>query len=331
MKLKLLIIFFLLLFCTGCHSYTELNDLSIVSVIGIDYQNNEYQLVVNVIDGSLDDKEIEKKITTLESKQSSLEKAFHDIYLKSSKKLYLSHLDLLVLTENAIQEKFSEVIDNFLENNEYRNNFNVVLLKDSTIEEFMQENMQAEDINQLIKTNERETGFSATKDFETILKELLIDKNTYLPTISYPNQELTLKGFTLIKNYQIYQELSLKNSILLNLLNNKIQKAYLNETNILENQTLITTNKNHISMRFLMTVQENDHFKENIKKEIEEFLNTFHEDNYDILKLGEKIRKNDYRYYQNTNQLLQKLKFDFTFQIKEKESYLKREDTDETK
>ena len=84
-------------------------------------------------------------------------------------------------------------------------------------------------------------------------------------------------------------------------------------------------------MRFLMTVQENDHFKENIKKEIEEFLNTFHEDNYDILKLGEKIRKNDYRYYQNTNQLLQKLKFDFTFQIKEKESYLKREDTDETK
>lgn len=88
MKIKLLTIFFLLLLCTGCHSYTELNDLSIVSVIGIDYQNSEYQLVVNVIDGSLDDKEIEKEITTLECKQSSLEEAFHDIYLKSNKKLY---------------------------------------------------------------------------------------------------------------------------------------------------------------------------------------------------------------------------------------------------
>lgn len=331
MKIKLLIILFLSLFCTSCHSYTELNDLSIVSVIGIDYQNDQYQLVVNVIDGSLDDKEIEKQITTFQSKQSSLEEAFHDIYLKSSKKLYLSHLDLLVLTENVVQEKFSEVINNFLENNEYRNNFNVMLLRGSNVEDFMKEDIQAEDINHLIKTNERETGFSAIKDFETILKELLIDENSYLPTFSYSNEEITLKGFTLIKDYQIYQELSLKESILLNLLQNKIQKAYLNETNILENQTLVTTNKNHISIRFLMTIQGDHYFKENTKKDIEQFLDKFHEDNYDILKLGEKIRKNDYHYYQNTSQLLQKLKFSFTFQIKEKESYLQRGATDETK
>lgn len=331
MKIKLFIILLFSLFCTGCHSYTELNDLSIVSVIGIDYQNDKYHLVVNVIDGSLDDKEIEKQITTFHSEQSSLEEAFHDVYLKSSKKLYLSHLDLLVLTENAVQEKFVEVIDNFLENNEYRNNFNIVLLKDTNIKEFMQENMQAEDINQLIKTNERETGFSAIRDFETILKELLIDKNSYLPTISYPNQELTLKGFTLIKNYQVYQELSLKESILLNLLQNKIQKAYLNETNILESQTLITTNKNHIAIRFLMTIQEDNRFEEKTKEDIKQFLNKFYEDDYDILKLTEKIRKNDYRYYQNTDLLLQKLKFDFTFKIKEKETYLQRGAIYETK
>lgn len=331
MKMKILIIIFLSILCTGCHSYTELNDLSIVSTIGIDYQDEKYQLVVNVIDGSLDDKEIEKETITFQSEQSSLEEAFQDIYLKSSKKLYLSHLDLLILTENAIQEKFLEIIENFLENNEYRNNFNVVLLKDANTYEFMQKNMQAEDINNLMKTNEKETGFSAIKDFETILKELLIDKNSYLPTISYPNQELTLNGFTLIKNYQVYKELTLKESILFNLLQGKIQKAYLNESNILENQTLITVNKNQVSIRFITTINENHDFQKKTKKDIEEFLNKFQKEDYDILKLTEKIRKKNYRYYQETDSLLQKLTFDFTFDIQEKETYLQGDALYETK
>ena len=203
MKIKLGILISLILLLTGCTSYTELSDLSIVSTIGIDYQEDKYHLTVNVIDGKLDDQEIEKSITTFTSENTSLEEAFNDIYLKSSKKLYLSHLDLLIITEDAINQKFSAIIHNFLENNEYRNNFNVVLLSNTSLSDFMTQNIQAEDINNLIATNQKETALSVVKDFEMIVKELLIDKNSYLPTISYLNEELTLNGFTLIKNYQI--------------------------------------------------------------------------------------------------------------------------------
>lgn len=331
MKIKLGILISLILLLTGCTAYTELNDLSIVSTIGIDYKNNKYQLIVNVIDGKLDDQEIEKSITTFKSEKTSLDEAFNDIYLKSSKKLYLSHLDLLIITEEAINQKFPAIIQNFLENNEYRNNFNVVLLSDFSLSEFMNQNIQAEDINNLMTTNQNETAFCIVKDFEMIVKELLIDKNSYLPTISYPNEELTLDGFTLIKDYQIYKQLTLEESVLLNMLQNKVHKAYLNGSNIFENQTLVTTKRNHITFRFITTLNKNKDFEEKTKKQLSDFLTKYQKEDYDILKLTEKIRKNDYKYYKNNKDLLSKLTFDFSFEVKEKENYLQGEAIYETK
>lgn len=331
MKIKLGVLFILILLLTGCSSYTELNDLSIVSTIGIDYKDNQYELIVNVIDGKLDDQEIEKTITTFSSKNNSLEEAFNEIYLKSSKKLYLSHLDLLILTENAINQKFPNIIHNFLENNEYRNNFNVVLLSDTSLFDFMNQNIQAEEINDLMTTNQKETAYCIVKDFETILKELLIDKNSYLPTITYQENQLILNGFTLIKDYQIYKQLTLEESVLLNMLQNKVNKAYLNNSSIFENQTFITTKENHISFRFITTINEDNNFEEKTKKQIIDFLTAYQKEGYDILKLTEKVRKNDYSYYQKTKDVLSKLTFDFSFEIKEKENYLRGDAFDETK
>ena len=104
MKIKIKIIIILIsIFClTGCTSYTELSELNIVNTLGIDYKDGKYHLIVNVVDGKYDDGEIEKNITTYSSIEETLEKTFHYIYTKSSKRLYLSHIDLYVITENAI-------------------------------------------------------------------------------------------------------------------------------------------------------------------------------------------------------------------------------------
>lgn len=321
----------ILLFLTGCTSYTELNDLSIVSTLGIDYQDDQYQLVVNVIDGKLEEDTVEKKILTFQSQNTSLEKAFHDIYLKSNKRLYLSHLDLLLITEDAINHKFPEIIHNFLENNEYRNNFHVVLLKDYPLSDFMQEGILAEDINHLIKTNQNETSFCTVKDFETMIQELLIDQNSYLPTISYQNKELILKGYTLIRNYQVYDELTLEESLLLNMLQNKVKKAYLNDASILESQTFLTTNQNHITFHFIIVINHDHHFVNNTQKKLISFLKKYQEQDYDILKLQETIRKNDYSYSKKVPNLLSKLTFDFQFELKEKENYIEGDLLYETK
>ena len=330
MMKKFIVLVSLILCTTGCYSYTELSDLSIVNTLGIDYVDGQYQLIINVIDGEMDDGSLEEKYTTYSSQEDSLDEAFHNIYLKSNKRLYLSHIDLLVLTEGAINNKFREIINNFLENNEYRNNFNVVSLGSSNLEEFMNEQVKAEYINNLLTTNEKETGISKSKDFETIMKELLIDSNTYLPSILY-SDEVSLDGFTLIRNYKVYGTLSLKDSVLLNLLNNDIHKTYLNGTNIYDNETIVTTKENQVSFRFVVILMNDNNFENLTEKDLLDFLNKYQMVNYDILKLTEKIRKKDYFYYKNTENLFSKLEFKVEFDVKKKENYLQGDEFNETR
>lgn len=319
---KIILLFSLIFIFTGCSSYTELNELNIVDTLGIDYVDNKYYLFMNVVDGSLENDEIEEKFITYQTNGDTLEECFHKIYLQSPKRLYLSHIDLLILTDDAINNKFKDIINNFLKNNEYRNNFSVVLLKDIDLDAFMKKQIPAKNVNNLIKTNHKETGITKQQDLESMMKELLIDNNTYLPTIQFINDEVVIDGFTLIKNYHVFEQLSELESIIFNLLQNEITKTYIKNNNILENQTIITTKKNNITFRLVTTIMEDNDFKKVLKDDILAFLYKYQNKDYDILKLCEKIRRNDYNYYKRTYDLLPKLTYNIIFNTTEKENYL---------
>lgn len=321
---KIILIIILILSLTGCVSYTELNNLSIVNSLGIDYKDGYYHLNISVIEGSLDDKEIEKEIVTYKSNKKTLNDAFKDIYLTSNKKLNLSHIDLVVLSKDAINYKLKEIINNFLNNNQYRNNFSIILLKDITVDDFFNKKILSEDINNLLKTNEQETSMTKIKDFELFMKELLIDTNSYLPTISYDNEKIKLDGFTLIKNLKVYEKLSLDESILLNMLSNNTNKTSINNVNILENQTIITTKNNKININLNMIIQNKDKdFKINLEKDILNLLTKYQEKNYDILKFNELIRKNNYKYWIKDKNTLDKQIYNIKINIKLNESNTK--------
>ena len=49
MNRKIFILLPLLLFLTGCYNYYELNDLAIVTGIGIAYSNHEYEVTVEIV------------------------------------------------------------------------------------------------------------------------------------------------------------------------------------------------------------------------------------------------------------------------------------------
>ena len=71
--MKKIIIIVLVLLLTGCTSYTELNDLSIVNTMGIDYSDN-YKVYISV-------KNSKNKEDIFSSINSNLDKAINDIYL----------------------------------------------------------------------------------------------------------------------------------------------------------------------------------------------------------------------------------------------------------
>lgn len=316
-KIILLMLVFLL---TGCSSYTELNDLSIVNTLGIDYSNNKYNISLSVIEGNISD----KSITYYKASASSLDEAIKNIYLTSHKKLYLSHIDLLILTDNSINYKLKEILDNFLKNNEYRNNFQVVLMNSNDMNTYFENNIASDEINKLINTNNLETGITSKKELETLLKEILIDNNSYLPTIIFNNDKLTLDGYTLIKNSKVYKRLDTEESIYLNILTNNINRSLIDGINIYDSNTSIKINKNKITFNINMTISDDDIDKiNNLENNLLLFLEKNKEDNYDILKLEDKIKKNYYSYYKNNNNILDKIEFKINIKTKIQENYIR--------
>ncbi len=327
MTKKIITLVFILLLTTSCNAYTELSDLGITSMLGLDYQNEEFIVYTTIIaDG--DNQENKDKYKTYHATGKSLEEAFENIYIQNSKKIYLSHMNLLVITENIIDQQLTTMIKHFLTNSEYRNNFQIVTIKNN-LEDLFNQEITAEEINKLILINQKESGTTRSIDFETFLKDILIDHNTILPTIKLEDT-LSLEGFTLIKDHQLYGSLSNEEAILYNFLSNKIEKTSFQGITVYENETIITTKKNNIEITINSTIDNHPKaYQKELKKALLNLLTTYQQKQYDLLKLEHKIYQNNYSYYKKNKNILNKLEFHIEIHPTIKNNYLEEVITDE--
>ena len=324
---KIFVLVSILLLTTSCNSYTELSDLGITSMLGLDYQNEEF-IVYTTIIADRDNEENKEKYKTYHATGKTLEEAFENIYIQNSKKIYLSHMNLLVITEDLINNQLTTMIKHFLSNNEYRNNFQIVTIK-SKLEELFYQEITAEEINKLITINMEESGTTRSIDFETFLKDILIDHNTVLPTIKLENS-VFIEGFTLIKNNQIYDFLSNEDAILYNYLTNEIKKSTFQGITVYENETIITTKKNNIEISITSTINKQPElYQKKLKTALLNLLTTYQQKQYDLLKLEYKIYQNDYSYYQKSQDVLNQLKFHIKIHPTIKNNYLEEVNTNE--
>ncbi len=324
---KIITLVFILLLTTSCNAYTELSDLGITSMLGLDYQNEKF-IVYTTIIADRDNQENKDKYKTYHATGKSLEEAFENIYIQNSKKIYLSHMNLLVITENIIDQQLTTMIKHFLTNSEYRNNFQIVTIKNN-LEDLFNQEITAEEINKLILINQKESGTTRSIDFESFLKDILIDRNTILPTIKLEDT-LSLEGFTLIKDHQLYGSLSNEEAILYNFLSNKIEKTSFQGITVYENETIINSKKNNIEIMINSTIDDQSEiYQKELKKALLNLLTTYQQKQYDLLKLEHKIYQNNYSYYKKNKDILSKLEFHIEIHPTIKNNYLEEVITDE--
>lgn len=195
MKKILIIIFtiFFTIFTTGCKHYTELNDLAIIKSIGITYSNNEYTLYAEIIDEVNEDKLPETKI--ISEKNKNIKELFNNIKLLVNKEIYLSHIDLLIISETLNNDNYQEIIDYFLNNNDFRNDFLCVFSE--KIEDVLK-NSKYDEVEELITTN-KDSKDVINITFEEIIKDFLDKKSFKASSITYDN-EIKFMGNILYKN-----------------------------------------------------------------------------------------------------------------------------------
>lgn len=118
---KLLIIIFCL-FISGCNNYRELNNIAVVSALGIDYKDNMYEVSVLVKDNTKDG---EDKTSIYSYSGKSLDEAIKRIGLLASKTLYFIDLNVLVVSESATS-KLQSIMDYLSRENNVGINFYIL-------------------------------------------------------------------------------------------------------------------------------------------------------------------------------------------------------------
>lgn len=192
-KITIIIFIFLL---TGCTSYTELNDLAIIKSIGIEYKDKEYILYAEIIDKINQDNLPETKVINVKNK--NIQELFSDIKLLVNKEIYLSHIDLIIISETLNNNNFEEIINFFLNNKEIRNDFLCIYATD--IEKVLKES-DYDEIEEIVSTN-KDSKDIINVTFEEIIKDFL-DKKKFKVSLFTYDSEIRFIGNILYNDNEI--------------------------------------------------------------------------------------------------------------------------------
>lgn len=124
-KIILLISFILIL--SGCYDYKELNDMSIVSGIGIDFIDNEYIVSLEITRSSKDGSSTEIESNVVTGSDSNISNAFNKAMNLTDKEVYLEHVELLIISTELAEYGISDVFDYIVRDTTINSNYFVVI------------------------------------------------------------------------------------------------------------------------------------------------------------------------------------------------------------
>lgn len=310
---KILLIILILISCTGCLNYNELDDLGIVSLIHIDYQDN-YKIYVETLKN---DKNIKHEGTG-----TTIPEAIKNIQDNSNEKLYYQHINIIVITPNV---KLDDLYSYIERTPNFNNNYFLAISSNKDID-------NGESLKKLLSNNKEDNIFKNIKNS----KEKLI---YYIPNID--NEKII--NYYVIKNNNILDTLSVQEKGILDLLNNKNKELVINNLkntvsiNNIKVKEEIHNNKITYKINSKITIESTldyiDTLQEkyildiqnttssNIKKQIKELLIKGNIKDIDYLNINNKL----YNKYHNEEKTYKDYKYEITIDTKitKKGIYLK--------
>ena len=315
---KIILISFLFLL-TGCYDYKEINDLAIISAIGIDYKDDEYVITLEVLNDQNDKDSSKIKTYTKTSSNKSLAKVLEETADLLSGQANYSHVKLMILGENIVDGRFETIVDYFMRSTYFRENFYVLSSLDTEpkkiLENTTDENPIASTaiINMLESLNYSSNN-SVLKTFDQIIEETLaFGKETCFSNITLDDEQFKIDGLAIFDKYEFKSKLDNDYATIYNILSGNFYRPIFSkeygdlyfsiaigegkveidvDTNTI---TLsgnlagkIMDNEPNFTIRNLDTLEKlNNDFQKLINKKLDEFIRILQENKSDILFLAE--------------------------------------------
>ena len=257
-KIKYLLLLILPIL-SGCYNYRELNELGITTAVSIDYQDDNFHVIAEVVnpikqqDASSSNN---SPFVNYSSSAPTLQNAFRNIVLESPRQLYAAQLEIIVLSEEVVSNHLEEVLEYFTRDPETRTEIKIIVAKteESTKGITLQTLLTSFSSSNILKSLELQNKVLGTT-YPVTLNELLnMYINPYeeviLPsmtlygnpeigdekeniTTSTPETRVEISGTTITKDNQVLGYLTNEESKILSIINNKVSEF------------LITTNYNN--------------------------------------------------------------------------------------
>lgn len=199
----IIITLFILLISSGCYNYKEINDMAIVSSIGIDKdnKNDKYIVSAQIMNSKESEDSEDSQITVYTKEGDTVHEALRNITLKSPRKLYGNHLSKIVLSEDVAKEGIDNILDTFNRVTEVRNEFIITIVKEDKASDVLKvltttESIPAEYVKLSLKIADKTSGLTyATKLDEFISLYLKKGIDPVVPVLKIDKKEK--KGTTI--------------------------------------------------------------------------------------------------------------------------------------
>lgn len=211
---KILIIILTLLLCTGCFDYKEINDLAIINAIGVDYENDEYVITLEILNDQIDKDSSKITSYTKVGHGKNLTSAIENAADKLSKQLIFNHIKLMILSKSIIEEKFENIIDLFLRNTYFRENFYVISATKNKPETLLNHTTNEAPIASTAITDTLESiryssNTNVLKKFDEMVEEVITyGIDTCFSNITLKDNEFIVDGMSIFNNYSFKSNLS---------------------------------------------------------------------------------------------------------------------------
>lgn len=211
---KILIIILTLLLCTGCFDYKEINDLAIINAIGVDYEDDEYIITLEILNDQIDKDSSKITSYTKVGHGKNLTSAIENAADKLSKQLIFNHIKLMILSKSIIEEKFENIIDLFLRNTYFRENFYVISATKNKPETLLNHTTNEAPIASTAITDTLESiryssNTNVLKKFDEIVEEVITyGIDTCFSNITLKDNEFIVDGMSIFNNYSYKSNLS---------------------------------------------------------------------------------------------------------------------------
>lgn len=270
---------------TGCYNYQELNNLSIVTGTSIEKIDNKYKITIQVVNPKKsDDTSSTNQPTFITYSQlgDTLQEAYRNIVLTSSRRIYGSHINILIISEDIAKEDISQILDFVFRNTEMRKEFNVLLSKEpSKLLELNTPitNISSNNIKDTLTADTLHLAASRQITFNEMMNMYLNPNlEIVLPTVEMignfnegenidnlkntnPNADYKLTGLAIFKGNKILTTLNEKESVNYNIVTNNVTNTLLKHE--CQNNKYIVHKINELS-----TIQEIDPKKNKLKVKI---------------------------------------------------------------